>query len=62
MTEAASARDLSKNESDITTLMLAADHPAVRKALRNEIEKETGLKYAARQRTKPLILDTGEVY
>jgi NarL family two-component system response regulator LiaR len=44
MTDAALARDLSKNESEITTLMLADDHPVVRKALRNEIEKEAGFK------------------
>jgi NarL family two-component system response regulator LiaR len=44
MTDAVPARDSSKDQSNITTLMLADDHPVVRKALRNEIEKEAGFK------------------
>jgi DNA-binding NarL/FixJ family response regulator len=44
MTDAASDRDLIENESNITTLILADDHPLVRKALRIEIEREAGFK------------------
>jgi NarL family two-component system response regulator LiaR len=47
MDDVISARNLSKNESDITTLVLADDHPVVRKALRDAIKKEAGFKIIA---------------
>jgi NarL family two-component system response regulator LiaR len=47
MTNTESTRNSNKTKLNITTIILADDHPVVRKALRNEIEKEADFQILA---------------
>lgn len=47
MIDAESSGKIMQNDSKIATVLLADDHPVVRQALKNELEKEPGFKVVA---------------